>query len=78
MPKWTRNDEDAYNDTRRRMEELEARRNLARTALHSLMTDVFGPDVSDDDVEAAINNAAMLRDALEPFDDGVRCRDEVA
>lgn len=80
MPKaqWTRNDEERRQALMQELDELSTKRGKAWDALHQTLIRTFGPEVSTDDVNKAINDAGALRDALEPFDDGVRQADEAA
>lgn len=66
---WSAADEKRLHERREEMEALEARRGAAITRI----VDVFGmAGIDCGPIEKVIANAGELRDALEPFDSGVR------
>lgn len=73
---WTPQDEATLKSMRRELESLEARRNHAGKALHATVATAFGRDYAEPTIEhiaeGLAHHADSIRDALAPFDSGVR------
>lgn len=70
--RWSVNDERDFQRMATRRERVQAKR---RAAVERIVREMDSPIVlgSDAGVDWLIQNAEQLRDALEPYDSGVRC-----
>lgn len=75
MDNWTQEDERRFNEmaVRRKLVLSKRREAVERAANHA---DLFGAVTTDNLVDLLIANADMLRDALQPFDSGIRVADQ--
>jgi hypothetical protein len=72
---WTRQDEMKLRQARGAVAELQGRRS---EALRSLADALRFAGIKEGNIELLIGHADAIRDALEPFDSGVRLADEAA
>lgn len=74
MSNWTQEDERRFNEmtVRRSLVLSKKREAVERAAKHA---NLFGAVTTENLVDLLIANADMLRDALKPFDSGIRVAD---
>ena len=72
LDRWTAKDEAEIRDAKARIAEAEARRAAAVTRVRQTMLRWLEEAPTDEEVEKYIMRADEIRDALAPFDSGVR------
>jgi hypothetical protein len=75
---WTAKDEQRHREIAEEMSQLQARREKAVSQLQELLRRCYDPDLEGVSAEMVIQRADSFRDALQPFDNGIRCAKEAS